>query len=314
MSLYLLSRKEVDLERWDRSVAQAPQGLPYAYSWYLDAMADQQWCALVRGDYQQVLPLPYNRKLLGMKQVYSPLVMQQTGVMGLDVGAQAVGEFLAAIPPAFRYVALHLNEGNPLPAAPGYTFSPRTNLLLDLRPGYPALWRGYDKSLRRRLRKARERLQWVAGIDPQLVVQTYRTQLETKVGLGSTTYARVEQLMRTALARGLGGTYGVYPLGGGDCQACGFFLFSHGRIIDLFGASTGAGRSSHAMHFLLDQLIEHWAGQPWCFDFEGSDLPAVARFFRSFGSQPQAYHLAVRDQRPTWLRTLQGGKNHGLSA
>ena len=74
---------DIDKSLWDKAIEKASNGLPYAYSWYLDVMAGR-WDALIAGDYLYIMPLPYNKKLLGVRQVYQPHFTQQLGVFGAN--------------------------------------------------------------------------------------------------------------------------------------------------------------------------------------------------------------------------------------
>lgn len=56
-----LSREEIDATKWDRCIDLAPNGLLYACSTYLDCMSSNRWDALVSGDYEIVMPLPYKK-------------------------------------------------------------------------------------------------------------------------------------------------------------------------------------------------------------------------------------------------------------
>ena len=47
--------------KWDNCITNAPNGLIYGYSFYLDHMA-KQWDALVLNDYEAVMPLTWNKK------------------------------------------------------------------------------------------------------------------------------------------------------------------------------------------------------------------------------------------------------------
>jgi hypothetical protein len=63
-----LERNEIDINKWDRCISNAPNGLIYARSFYLDSMAEN-WSALVTGDYLYVMPLTWNKKF-GIKYLY----------------------------------------------------------------------------------------------------------------------------------------------------------------------------------------------------------------------------------------------------
>ncbi|MBK6902678.1 MAG: GNAT family N-acetyltransferase [Saprospirales bacterium] len=299
-----LSNTSIDRARYDACIAQAANGMPYAFSWYLDQIAGK-WDVLVSGDYEAVCPLPWNAKWLGLKQVYQPLFCQQLGVFSKNLpGPELVRSFLEAIPPTFRRVLICLNEKNAVAEMPGWEIRPRSNFLLDLHRPWEVIEAGYSKSLKKRLRKAREEHKLVeAPLSPEDLSRLYQSQLGEKVECPPRMYRRFEGVMREAIARDLGRIWGATDLRG-ELLAAGFFLQSHGRIINMFGASTAMGKDFHSMHFLLDALIRRHAGQSLLLDFEGSSIPSIAYFFGSFGAEEVHYKCVGRDGMPKILRKL----------
>ncbi len=302
MIIHHLSHQQIDLERWDAAIERAPNGLPYAYSWYLDAVTAGNWDALATPDYAAIMPLPWNRRLLGLRQCYQPIFSQQLGVFGPSVDEETVKRFLLAIPPAFRLVRLHLNEANRC-ELPGITLSERTNLVLDLDRPYAQIRKNYSKGLRSCLKRATDRHRTRELTDPGLLLAFFRLQLGDRLRLHDVHYARLHRLLRETLARGKGRFVGVQDAEG-RLLAATFFLHSHGRIINLLSASSAAGRDRYAMHYLLDRQIQQHAGQPLLFDFEGSEIEGVARFFKSFGSERRPYFRYERDELPAPVRWL----------
>ena len=57
-----LLRNQIDSDKWDACITNAPQKLPYGFSWYLD-IACENWSALVLNNYAAVMPLPYKKKV-----------------------------------------------------------------------------------------------------------------------------------------------------------------------------------------------------------------------------------------------------------
>ena len=55
-----LKNKEIDFKKYDACIAAAINSRIYAYSWYLNIVADN-WDALVLNDYEAVMPLPIFR-------------------------------------------------------------------------------------------------------------------------------------------------------------------------------------------------------------------------------------------------------------
>ena len=78
--------KEIDFIKWDNCISNAPNGLIYGYSYYLDHMASQ-WDALVLNDYEAVMPLTWNRKY-GIHYLYQPFLTAQLGVFGKNIIAE----------------------------------------------------------------------------------------------------------------------------------------------------------------------------------------------------------------------------------
>jgi hypothetical protein len=93
-TLIFHKNKTIDRKKWDDCIANSHNSLLYAYAWYLDIVAEN-WDAIVLGDYDAVMPLPYNRKLFGLKQVYQPFFAQQLGVFSvIPVGKPIFKQFL----------------------------------------------------------------------------------------------------------------------------------------------------------------------------------------------------------------------------
>ena len=75
----------------------------------------------------------------------------------------------------------------------------------------------------------------------------------------------------------------------GILQAATFFGFSKTRGIYLVSASNAMGKEDRSMFKLVDTFIHEHAGSGLLLDFEGSNIPNVARFFAGFGARPEIY-------------------------
>ena len=75
-----LTHNQIDTQRWDECIAQSPDGLVYAWSWYLDVV-HPDWEALVEDDYGAVMPLTGNKKF-GINYLFQPFFTQKFGVFG----------------------------------------------------------------------------------------------------------------------------------------------------------------------------------------------------------------------------------------
>jgi hypothetical protein len=84
--------------------------------------------------------------------------------------------------------------------------------------------------------------------------------------------------------------------------ACGLFFKDEKKIYNIASSTLPDGRTMEANHFLFDELIKEFAGQPLILDFEGSDLPGVERFYKKFGSILEPYYFIKWNHLPWWAK------------
>ena len=106
--IHYLTYRQIDKTKWDACIDNAPNGLVYAYSYYLDSMA-KNWDALVLSagpdtstEYEAVMPLTWNKKY-GIHYLYQPAFTACLGVFGKNITVDMLNRFLLAIPPRFKY-------------------------------------------------------------------------------------------------------------------------------------------------------------------------------------------------------------------
>jgi len=61
------------------------------------------------------------------------------------------------------------------------------------------------------------------------------------------------------------------------------------RMHYLLSVSSRTGRERQGMFMVIDRVIQKHSGTPVILDFEGSNIPSIARFFKGFGAQSQLY-------------------------
>lgn len=299
-----LRREEIDIARWDHCVAHASNSLIYGFHYYLDYMAAGQWDALVLGDYEAVMPLTWRSKY-GLRYLYQPPFTQQTGIFSrLPVSPDLVGVFLKTASRHFRFAEIFLNYGNAHPV-----LQARTNYILRLCDPYEQIAAAYTPHLARNLRHAGVAgLQYAAIDDPGMVLDRFRRDYGSRIPhVGAEDYQRLAGLCRylgdrgQLILRAAVGSPGepALPAASADQPAwlsSILLLRDQGRLYLLLSNTPPAGRRVRAHHFLVDQVIREWAGQPLVLDLEGSDLPGVARFYADFGAirQPYFFYRANR--------------------
>ncbi|MEM6395181.1 MAG: hypothetical protein AAF741_02450 [Bacteroidota bacterium] len=292
-----LKRYQIDDSAWDERVAQDPSMPIYTMSWYLDAATKAQWHAIVYGDYEYLLPLPLNFRFFGLPRVVTPPLCQQLGVLtssDLPLGGQEEADakgriraMLSAIPS--RYLDTNLKLRLPWIIKGEKSLSRRLNLIIDLsKYDYDRIHTGYNKSLKKRLRRASRQYLIEPCEDITALIEMYRKEVGLKAGLKPWMYNRISEIISACIERKEGQIWKIITPNA-EVHARGFFA-GKSRVINLFGSSNAAGRAGFAMHFLLDRVIAKSAeGGANIFDFEGSQIPGVRQFFESYGPDEEFY-------------------------
>jgi len=316
-----LRRGEIDTTSWDRCVRESTNGLLYARSFFLDTLGD--WDALVTPEYRYILPLPKKKKF-GLPYAYIPPFVGQLGIIGPEpVDAAGVETFLRHIPGSFKLVDILLNEGNAAPvgaglhltaslrsqltAPPGLQLTARTNYVLPLQADYSTLYQQYSGDARKNLRRTRRAgLYAEQNISVEKVIELYRAAYQEKANFFSDRdYQQIAVLCESCIARGHGFTLGIKGPGNA-LHAAGFFGRDEKRIYYLLGAPGPDGRQFNAVHSLVDEVIRKYAGTALSFDFEGSDIPSVAAFYRKFSPLTRVYHQVKFHRLPRFLERFFG--------
>lgn len=304
MEIRLLTREEIEPRKWDGCVYYALNSRSYAYTWYLDNVCED-WCGLVEGEYESVFPLVWNTKLLGYKQLYQPLLAQQLGLYSMHVCSPTrLQRFLEAIPSDIRYMNIQLNFSNTaLPTLPDFKSTLRPNYILNLARPYEEIREGYSSNLRRNLKKAQEQqLYYSTDLSPETFVDYVRQfHTEERNGVPEALYHTALRVIYNAMHRGQGAIFAVFDEARNFCAGA-FILFDGTRLVNLINVSSTRGRELNAMAFLFDALIKTNAHQLKIFDFEGSTIEGVARFYQSFGAVNEPYPALSYNRLPIWLR------------
>jgi Acetyltransferase (GNAT) domain len=86
----------------------------------------------------------------------------------------------------------------------------------------------------------------------------------------------------------------------GRVHAAAMLVWDRKRAYYLTGGGDPSLRTSGATALLLWRMMQFASSRSAVFDFEGSQIPAVERFFRAFGASQVWYHEISK--MPRWLR------------
>lgn len=280
--IQLLKRSQIDEQKYNYCIVYSLQSRIYAYSWYLDIVADN-WDVLVLNDYEAVMPLPWKRKY-GLKYITQPFFCQQLGVFSINKLKEA-DVFIKNIPNNFFKVRLQLNSSNEFKSENKII---KTNYILSLNKTYNVLFKNFSKGRKHALNQGLKNECIIQEIDFQDVLTLSRENYSFKEILDKD-YQKLSKLINTLKEKERVEVIGVKR--GKELIGGSVFLLDSKRITYLFSAISKRGKEKQVGSLLINSIIEKYAQTDMVLDFEGSQIPGIASFFKSFGAEIENYFL-----------------------
>jgi hypothetical protein len=208
-----------------------------------------------------------------------------------------LSSFLKTLHPAVQSIALDRGFQDVLPFVwAGYKATPAYTYLLNLEAGEDQLFAGFSSKRRSELRKAEK---------DGLVVHETR-DLGVVLRLVDLTYARqgksypkkqLQQLLKAL--ESLENWYAILAEGPGGPVSAAFCLHSADTAYYLFGGYDASQRNAQAGAATLWQAIRSANARGLrLFDFEGSSIPAIERFYSDFGGELLPFFRITRAWMP----------------
>ena len=301
MTIAYIPYKEINKAKWDACIDNAGNGVVYAYSFYLDAMA-KHWDALVLNDYEAVMPLTWNKKY-SFHYLYQPFFCASLGVFGNNISPELLNEFLRSIPAKFKFWDIYLNHGNHF-SLQDFTLYERKNFVLPLNDVYEKLYTNFRDNIKRNIKKtANLDCDVKKDIDIEEVILLSKQQSKTFSPIADEDFERFKKLFSFLHKQNKTATYGVY-MPNGELVASAAFLFSHNRSYYILVGNHPNGKTIGASHALINAFIKDHAGKNILLDFEGSDIQNLAFFYSGFGAHEEKYAGLKLNRLPFWAKWL----------
>lgn len=315
MNPVLLSRSQINDQRWNELIERSEQRISYGFSWYLDIVCED-WKALVwpsADDPQIVMPLPVIKKW-NYTIVQQPLFCQYLGLFSqIELTSEYIVQFLTALSSNFLYIST-------------YSFHPQNYKILQLLlPQFAELkfernhtnWLSLDKSVeiiqgeyskngKLNLKKA-EKFNWTLEKSEDIlpIINLFKNNHEHKIEHGVTENAYnllvelFEKLQEKRLAE-------VWYVSIEDEIHAGAVFIKEGKMaIYLFNASDETGRKGNGRTYLIDQYFKESSKNVVCFDFESPEIESIANFYKSFGGEVTPFITIKKNELPFPLKQIQ---------
>lgn len=294
-----IKRKDLDVEKYDFCIKNSYQSRVYAFSWYLDIVADN-WSVLVLDDYKAVMPIPWKMKYF-IKYVYPPFWLLELGVFSLDDNTE-YQSFFKVLFQKFRFVESRLNTDNKIEKDDKY-FLNKQMQSLSLNTDYNLILKNYRKDRKKDLSKARKAdLTEKWNDNPENLIQLFKNNVGKRTpNIQKENYVTLGDLIQSSIAKKVGEVLSIYD--NSDNLVASAFFFKHKKTVTILVSSTDfKNRKNGANTFLIDRAIYKYSKNFNVFNFGGSSMDSIAKYFLSFGAETKEYSQIKLNKLPLWLR------------
>lgn len=276
----IVSRADLDLRRWNDMCLKEEGDSLYNQAWFLDAMTQKSWSAIVMDDYVAALPF-YRKKKWFISYVVPPLLCQRMAIMGKADDTQRRLLYERLLQQGCKVV---VSSDDQVPE--GFTVGKKVNHIVSLSGSYDEISQKFNRNTRRNLNDFMQSgLTLEAYDDVKLVCQFLAKHDQT--GLIARYIKNFEDLMVTSMQQGCG--HILVSLFEEALVSVGFYIEWQSRIYFLLCASDATGKKYSATYAIIDAILQKYAGAGLIFDFTGSGIPGVARRNEGFGAITETY-------------------------
>jgi len=217
------------------------------------------------------------------------------------VGPDIIREMLGILYRKFRFAGVNFNAKNLVGEEPPFQVVDKSNYVLTLNRDYEQHYKSFSSNAKRNIRQSAEFQEVVEKNVPVEELVSLKKACDV-IRRTEADYMWMQKLLETLRARGSGSVYAA--LDGREVTGAAFFAFSRTRAIYLLSASGKTGKEHRSMFRIVDAFIREFAGSGKILDFEGSNIPSVARFFGGFGAQAEIYQGVSFSRLPFILKKL----------
>lgn len=319
LNVVRLNAEEIPAEQWDEFVRNSPQGGVFLLHGYASIIAPG-WEALIATEGERwvaILPFLSSTKL-GLSRSLQPRFSQYWGLCycpSVKEGYEALSrqkevlDLLLSALPSFRQIIWHFSPSftYPLPLYwDKFRLESRYTFQLDLSLSEGQLLSRMASTIRRYLRKGAA-LTVEPSQNPEDLLGLFRLQREAGheiIGSNDKDWSMLSTLIRYLLETGVGRLL-IVRTPEREIAAAGLYSRLGTTGTYLFGTYDPILGNRSAMPVMMWHAIrgDKAAGMS-TFDFEGSMLSGVERFFRRMGGQPVAYLKAERNKLPYLIRWI----------
>ncbi len=274
--------------------------------WWLDAVAPGSWGVIeVKHNEECVCRLPYvHMRRYGMRCIGTPEMtmfsgpwIRKTGgkpVTYLGYKKEVISEMIDMLPKGNVSIALSPEQNYYLPFLwKGFKIVPRFTYRIWDTSDLDKVWNNFDKSARKAIKKGTDllalRTDYPIDILFDLEDKTYARQNRKN----PTDKEQIKRVYNACLEHDSGVLMCAVD-DEGRVHTATLYVYDSQTLYAIHGGRDPELRESQADSFLIWKGLELASKKKIAFDFEGSSIEGIERFFRSFGGELLVYYSVNR--------------------
>lgn len=271
--------------------------------WWLDAVCKDEWDAIVlkKGDRTYARMPFYKTKSYGCKLLTLPPETQTLGIYIEDTGAKLckkleknkkiINEIIENLPKGYNvdfYLDPKFDYFIPFSWA-GFKVTPRITYQFNDLTNLDEIFKGFKENIKTDIRKAEKQVEVRDDLPIEVLYEMQKKTFERqnrKPPQSLDVFMRIDEAAKAHNARKL-----LAAVDSDGCvHAAAYFIYDENRCYYLIGGGDPEYRNSGAGALLVWEGIKFASTVSKTFDFEGSVIEEIERFFRAFGANPKTYY------------------------
>jgi len=285
--IQFVNRNDLNVKKYDKCISESLQSNLFGFSWYLDICCTN-WSALVLNDYESVMPIPFRDKYK-IKYVYPPLWILQLGLYSRDSDVK-LNDFLKVLQTNFKFVELPLNSFNSITNLKNKILK-RSFQFLSIKDDYKSILNRYNRNRKRELVKAKvAKLVENWNDTPEKLIELFKLNIANRIHkINQYDFDNLLALMKYCLKIKTGDLLTIYS-DKDELISAAFFIKNKNTVTQLVCASNLKNRDNGANTFSNDRAIFKYQKYFDIYNFGGSSMQSIAKYYKSFGAETEVYH------------------------
>lgn len=287
----IIDREDIDELKWNRKIENSDIQNYILYSWAMDATTEN-WCAVIEGDYDFILPIPFTINL-GIKRARQQVYSRQVDFIG---ASELIPKAINLLKEKFKEFDLRISENTLGETDQHFQF-------LDLNQEL-----NYSENAKRLIKKSDKKYTYEITKDIKPLIQFYKENTHVKLKQPDANIGKIEALMKCCLKNNKG--YVLDALEKEKVVASCFIIEDKSTSVYLIGDASPEEKKNGVIYGLMNFSIQRAIDKKMSiFDFGGSNVATVAKFYKKFGAKDKKYTRITWDKTPFWFKLLKKVKS-----